>query len=139
MSAHWKFTEEPYIDATTEFGSGYPSDQTCVKWLEQHKNCGVFGYPDVVRFSWGPVKKALLQGQQKSTGGVRVVAFAADRDEDEEEEQYSLQKQQDRMSIFLGKKPAASTAASSSTSGRGSKRKRYSYFERKGLDRVTNL
>eukprot|EP00984_Skeletonema_dohrnii_P024702 scaffold13836_cov82-Skeletonema_dohrnii-CCMP3373.AAC.1 len=46
-----------------EFGSGYPSDPKCVQWMKS--NCNVdrpFGFPDFVRFSWGPTKKLLGEG-----------------------------------------------------------------------------
>ena len=130
MLAHWKFTEDPYIEATTNFGSGYPSDPVCVEWLKNHLGCPVFGYPDVVRFSWGPVKKALAKGGA-------AVAFAADQDEDDEEEQYALHKQREQMSIFLGKKQAPAGNGGGGMTSR--KRKRYSYFERKHLEVVPSL
>ncbi|KAJ8756353.1 hypothetical protein K2173_025165 [Erythroxylum novogranatense] len=34
------------------FGSGYPGDPETKAWLEQHKHT-VFGFPSLVRFSWG--------------------------------------------------------------------------------------
>ncbi|XP_050212197.1 ribonuclease H2 subunit A [Mercurialis annua] len=45
------------LDETTEeisrnFGSGYPGDPETKAWLEQHKH-QVFGFPTLVRFSWG--------------------------------------------------------------------------------------
>jgi len=137
MLANWKFTEETYLDdddVKPNFGSGYPSDPICVKWLERHLSCPVFGYPDVVRFTWGPVKKSLSKRGAK-------VEFVADKDEEDEEEQYSIQKQREQMSIFLGKAKSSSGggggAGSATTFGR--KRKRYSFFERKGLGVVDDL
>jgi len=41
-----------------EFGSGYPSDPTTKAWIEGSVD-PVFGYPSVVRFSWGTCKTAL--------------------------------------------------------------------------------
>lgn len=45
------------LDETAEnmhrnFGSGYPGDPQTKSWLEQHKH-SVFGFPTLVRFSWG--------------------------------------------------------------------------------------
>ncbi|KAJ9159754.1 hypothetical protein P3X46_025233 [Hevea brasiliensis] len=45
------------LDETAEgmnrnFGSGYPGDPETKAWLEQHKH-QVFGFPTLVRFSWG--------------------------------------------------------------------------------------
>ncbi|CAL5407107.1 unnamed protein product [Camellia sinensis] len=45
------------LDETAEnmhrkFGSGYPGDPKSVSWLEDHQH-SVFGFPTLVRFSWG--------------------------------------------------------------------------------------
>jgi ribonuclease H2 subunit A len=45
----WQFKEA--IDASRNFGSGYPSDPTTRKWLQNNWD-PVFGYPSVIRFSW---------------------------------------------------------------------------------------
>ncbi|GAA6010981.1 hypothetical protein JCM11491_005896 [Sporobolomyces phaffii] len=42
------------------FGSGYPSDPKTVAWLESNFD-PVFGFPNVARFSWAPVKNALIK------------------------------------------------------------------------------
>ncbi|RVW69808.1 Ribonuclease H2 subunit A [Vitis vinifera] len=34
------------------FGSGYPGDPVTKSWLQHHKH-SVFGFPTLVRFSWG--------------------------------------------------------------------------------------
>lgn len=102
------------VQATTDFGSGYPSDPVCKKWLEDHQNCKVFGFPDAVRFSWGPIKKAL-------EANAIAVEFEADQDDDEDD----VKKQQAQMRQFLGKQTK--------------KRKRLPYFERKRLAIVTSL
>lgn len=118
MIENWKYSE-PYLEASRDFGSGYPSDPICKKWMADNLACKVFGFPDVVRFSWAPAKKALEMG-------AFAVAFEADEDDDEEASN-SLKKQQEQMSIFLGKQPAKH------------KRKRYPYFERKKLQVVMEL
>ncbi|CAL5404299.1 unnamed protein product [Camellia sinensis] len=45
------------LDETAEnmhrkFGSGYPGDPKSISWLEDHQH-SVFGFPTLVRFSWG--------------------------------------------------------------------------------------
>ncbi|KAK1735702.1 ribonuclease H2 subunit A [Skeletonema marinoi] len=62
---NWKWSEMPNFipQSGHEFGSGYPSDPKCVQWMKS--NCNVdrpFGFPDFVRFSWGPTKKLLGEG-----------------------------------------------------------------------------
>ena len=56
------------------FGSGYPSDPTCKAWLEKNLVDPVFCFPDIVRFSWGPAKKAIEER------GVKVLWEAEEED-----------------------------------------------------------
>lgn len=44
--------EETAENMHRNFGSGYPGDPTTKCWLEDHKH-SVFGFPTLVRFSWG--------------------------------------------------------------------------------------
>ncbi|KAF9676548.1 hypothetical protein SADUNF_Sadunf08G0013500 [Salix dunnii] len=44
--------DETAENITRNFGSGYPGDPETKAWLEQHKH-SVFGFPTLVRFSWG--------------------------------------------------------------------------------------
>ncbi|XP_022979887.1 ribonuclease H2 subunit A [Cucurbita maxima] len=44
--------EETAENMHRNFGSGYPGDPTTKCWLEDHKH-SVFGFPSLVRFSWG--------------------------------------------------------------------------------------
>jgi len=134
---HWKFTEDPHycsMDASMnnskqqkelrEFGSGYPSDPVCKKWLASNLRCKIFGYPDVVRFSWGPAKKAL----KANAFQVEFEADLAEEDDDEHPDaQYSIQKQQQRMKDFLLQPDGTK------------KRKRYPYFERNRIEPVQTL
>jgi ribonuclease H2 subunit A len=118
MTKSWRFSEQD-IDATTNFGSGYPSDPTCKKWMDDHQKCKIFGYPDVVRFSWAPAKKAL---EEKAVH----VLFEADVDDDDDSTATTSKKrQQEQMSIFLGKQPT--------------KAKRYPFFERRRMNVVSKL
>lgn len=54
----WKFNDTCKFDK--EFGSGYPGDPECVKWLEKSQE-KVFGYPDIVRFSWSTTREILVK------------------------------------------------------------------------------
>ncbi|GAA5864234.1 hypothetical protein JCM8547_001302 [Rhodosporidiobolus lusitaniae] len=65
----WEFAEEGFggEDETEEereekrlFGSGYPSDPKTVAWLTSNFH-PIFGFPNVARFSWAPVRNALLK------------------------------------------------------------------------------
>ncbi|KAH0788455.1 Ribonuclease H2 subunit A [Histomonas meleagridis] len=54
--------EEPEINATTEFGSGYPGDPVTVEWLKTNFD-NVFGFPSIVRFSWGTIKDIFAKNE----------------------------------------------------------------------------
>jgi len=82
--------------------TGYPSDPKCKNWMETLHD-PVFGYSDILRFSWAPSKQRL---QEK---GVPVV-FRADLDDDDAIEQ------QKGMTQFLQ-----------------NKRKRLGYFEKRNI------
>ncbi|KAJ3072994.1 Ribonuclease H2 subunit A [Podochytrium sp. JEL0797] len=64
---NWLFSESGITTKpfTREFGSGYPGDPNTKKWL-RHNMDPVFGFPDVVRFSWSTAAKML----EKSTASV---------------------------------------------------------------------
>ncbi|KAG8390793.1 hypothetical protein BUALT_Bualt01G0120500 [Buddleja alternifolia] len=47
--------EETAEDMQRKFGSGYPGDPQTKAWLDDHKH-SVFGFPTLVRFSWGTCK-----------------------------------------------------------------------------------
>ncbi len=101
MLKNWKYSES-CDNSTHDFGSGYPSDPKCKRWMEDLAD-PVFGYPDILRFSWAPSK------QQLENSGVPV-QFLADLDDEDEYEQ------QAGMSNFLQKK-----------------RKRLGYFEKRKI------
>jgi len=56
MLENWNYSESS--DMTHDFGSGYPSDPKCKSWMEKLSD-PVFGYPDIMRFSWAPSKQQL--------------------------------------------------------------------------------
>ena len=112
FAEQWKFSEVAKHDESNEalhkFGSGYPSDPICKEWMEKNPlRDSVFGYSDILRFSWAPSKKQLEEN------AVSVV-FEADLDEEDED----IQQQKQGMASFLkGDK----------------KRKRLPYFEKRNI------
>lgn len=52
----WRFRET--ADFTSEYGSGYPNDPMTKTWLVSSMD-RVFGYPQVVRFSWSTIEQIL--------------------------------------------------------------------------------
>ena len=128
MLANWKFSE-PALAATcsTDFGSGYPSDPACQAWMRKHLTDPILGgFPDAVRFSWGPAKKQL---QAAAT----AVTFAAD-DQDDDDDGGDAQQHK----ILLGKKRQQEQMKAFLTTGKG-KPKRLPYFERRRLQMVPKL
>eukprot|EP00736_Rhodelphis_marinus_P001266 Rmarinus@m.16701 len=55
----WEFLETG-LEPSRSFGSGYPSDPATKKWLDQNLD-PVFGFPNLVRFSWGGHSKDILE------------------------------------------------------------------------------
>ena len=62
---NWKWREST-VKLDKSFGSGYPSDEKCVKWLENSQH-PVFGFPNLVRFSWS-TSRDLLCNKEKGIG-----------------------------------------------------------------------
>jgi ribonuclease H2 subunit A len=110
MLTHW-VSNVPDVSRLT--GSGYPSDPKCKAWMEDLQD-PLFGYCDLIRFSWAPTKTRLAD---KGRG----VTFQADVDDEDEDD---LQLQQG-MTSFLG--------------GGGKKRKRVGYFEKRKLRVVESV
>ena len=113
MMEGWKFSELGGNESISrEFGSGYPGDAVCKKWFDSLHD-DLFGYSNLVRFSWAPIKDRLEEY------GVPVT-FKADIDEEEFQ-------QQSGMAAFL------------STGASGKKRKRFDYFAKRNLGVVSKL
>lgn len=132
-----------------QFGSGYPSDPVCKKWLQDQlvASPNIFGYPDVVRFSWSTVQK-LLQSH------AIPVRFAADDDADnggdrnKDNDSYKirlgLKRQQDHMAAFFGTNQpndddGDGTPTASQKNKQCTRKKHLPYFQRKKLKMVTHL
>jgi len=116
MVENWKFNE-PSFEAVggLDFGSGYPSDPKCKAWLVKNQSDPLFGYPDLVRFSWGPAKEALKES-----------TIAADFEADEEDEDQDDKQQAQSMSAFL-------------STGSVQKKARLGYFQKRKLQRVPQI
>ena len=93
ISQNWIFPETAYTPTNgKEWASGYPGDPKCKAWLGENIQDPVFCYPDVVRFSWKPVKDLCeLKGVP--------VKFEADDEEDEGEGLQSV------ADVFGGPRP----------------------------------
>jgi len=79
----------------SDWGCGYPSDELTKRWMANNLH-PVFGFPDLVRFSWGPCKEVLDKEPEKH--GACVVSWA-----DEDEADASVEQQRSAMASFLGK------------------------------------
>ena len=81
---------------TKEWGCGYPSDVKTQRWLKDNLD-PVFGWPDVVRFSWAPALE--VTDKNPTDNGAHVVRWP-------EEEGAGLEQQRCAMAAFLkpGKK-----------------------------------
>lgn len=53
---NWEFKENPDLK-DREFGCGYPSDPKTKLWLKNNFE-PLFGYPDLIRFSWKTIYEA---------------------------------------------------------------------------------
>lgn len=90
--------DDPRVCKDREWGCGYPGDKDTVRWTKENLN-PIFGWPDLVRFSWGPSKDVLDKNPQDH--GVVVVRWP-DEDGDSEADK----RQRDSMAAFLGRGPA---------------------------------
>mmetsp|Transcript_19824 Transcript_19824/g.57515 ORF Transcript_19824/g.57515 Transcript_19824/m.57515 type:complete len:340 (-) Transcript_19824:160-1179(-) len=115
ITEKWTWSERDYEpkDGSKDWGSGYPSDPKCKKWIEKNLADPVFGYPDFVRFSWGPAKSAL-----KDDGA--NVEWESDEEDDEDDDQ-----QMSMSSFVLSKQPK--------------KKPRLECFEKLGLSPVLKV
>lgn len=52
----WKFVEP--IQTVGDLGSGYPSDPKTKEWIRSNRD-EVYGYPSLIRFSWGTCVEAM--------------------------------------------------------------------------------
>jgi len=58
----WRWSEVGYEpEDGINYGSGYPSDPKVKSWMQKNFLDPYFVFPDVVRFSWAPVKKMITE------------------------------------------------------------------------------
>ncbi|KAG0233389.1 Ribonuclease H2 subunit A [Actinomortierella wolfii] len=103
---HWIFAEKGIDSISREFGSGYPSDPKTVQWLKKNMD-PIFGYPNIVRFSWGTCKtlldtsgKAVRWPNEDGDDQKRISSlFSFDKDANE------LAEQRRQYSTFITKTP----------------------------------
>jgi len=177
LISNWKYTEAfdnndrsndetDNVLSSKGYGSGYPSDPKCKSWLGKVRGCidAPFGFPDLVRFSWNPAKKALAEDEErppsKNDGGIGfggggggpiIVRWEADEDDDDVQQQGEQGgKQQSRMDCFVVNK-ATSKGKEDATGKRNcngirtlevshvQKRARMGIFNEMGLSKVTKF
>lgn len=90
----WRY-DDTRLGSDYDWGCGYPSDVNTKRWLRENLD-QVFGWPSVVRFSWGPASEVLDKNPQNH--GVKEVRWA---DEDDDAGQ---QQQRDQMARYFGMK-----------------------------------
>jgi ribonuclease H2 subunit A len=118
----WVFSEKN-VKEDREFGSGYPADPRTKEWMGNNMD-PVFGYPDLVRFSWSTVKE-LLDPEKGAGKGVKW------EEEDDDDADVT-----NNRSMFEFLNPVGG-AGGSAGAGSGKKRKRCAYFEQRGMVRVS--
>jgi ribonuclease H2 subunit A len=117
----WASHHEMTGDA--DFGSGYPSDERTKAWMTRHLQ-PVFGYPELVRFSWSTTKELL------KSDGVPCRWLCEDEEDDAADTQQITQ--------FFTATPKANGTAQSQGAARN-KRRRTDYFHQRGLSLVHTL
>ncbi|KAL5568616.1 hypothetical protein UlMin_025191 [Ulmus minor] len=116
----WVF-DETAEDMRQNFGSGYPGDPETKAWLENHKH-SVFGFPTLVRFSWGtctPYFKELVE-----------VLWESDKDDDDS----YCGKQQKKLSDF-----GVTTSKRKSEDIESSSKGSCKFFQARKLEQITKF
>lgn len=118
LLSEWNFTEKG-LHFHKKFGSGYPGDGVTKQWLRDHID-PIFGFPDVVRFSW-----ATTQNMLQETPGVVSIEWS---DEDDDDSNYaSASAPTKRKKIQQSKTPTNTSIM---------KRKRTDYFVARNIELV---
>ena len=143
MISNWTSSTDGTQD-NNDFGSGYPSDPKCKEWMDKIHD-PLFGYCDLVRFSWNPTKLKLNgdddneKDERKDVERPYKVVFEADMDDEDEMITNpngggggwkQVQQQKAGMQAFL----------KSGTTTSGTKRKkRLEYFSKRKLRVVSSI
>ena len=134
---NWKWTEKPNYQPqnSTEFGSGYPSDPKCKTWLDSNTNVSPpFGFPDFVRFSWGPAKNALKEGADNCGPIVKWEADEEDADDNSGGKQSSMD-----SFMLVNKKTEGKSRTTGNLDDMRRKRTRLGIYNELGLSKVTKF
>uniref|UniRef100_A0A1J3CEH3 Ribonuclease n=1 Tax=Noccaea caerulescens TaxID=107243 RepID=A0A1J3CEH3_NOCCA len=116
--------EETGENINTNFGSGYPGDPETKAWLEQHKH-SVFGFPSLVRFSWGTCTTHLKS----------EVEVAWESDETEENGFGNSSKRQAKLSRFGFTNKCESRSQEIESSGKG----RCKFLQARKIQQITQF
>ena len=126
ITENWKWTEPSYKPVGgSKYGSGYPSDPACKAWMGKNLVDKVFCFPDFVRFSWGPARKAVKED------GVTVQWKADEEDENGVREDENQMK----MNAFL----QTVSKSKGSKAPPKKRQRRNDFFEKMKLNTVTEL
>jgi ribonuclease H2 subunit A len=83
---NWEFVEGEF---SNKLGCGYPSDPLTKKWLQ--KNCDkVFGFPNIVRFSWKTTTNML---KDNAAVHLKWEDYVEDEDRTKKRKQETIEKQ----------------------------------------------
>jgi len=127
----WSETSFESVDGKN-YGSGYPSDPICKAWLEKNFSDLVFCFPDLVRFSWGPVKQIVNER------GIKV-QWEAEEDEDDLNSTAHNQTSMNSFLIPTGKRKVGVVGHKRDGGGMQIKKNRFRFFDRKELNAVTKI
>ncbi|XP_010554507.1 PREDICTED: ribonuclease H2 subunit A [Tarenaya hassleriana] len=117
--------EETEENVNRSFGSGYPGDPETKAWLENHKH-SVFGFPSLVRFSWGTCTSHLKDGIE--------VAWESDETDENGNSGSSHSKRQVKLSSF-GFTACKSRSEEIESSGKG----RCKFFQSRKLQQLSQF
>ncbi len=87
----WTF-EDPRVCTDRQWGCGYPSDKDTQRWMKDNLH-PIFGYPNIVRFSWGPTTEVL--DKNPSQHGAAIVNW-------HDADAAAANQQRQSMAAFLG-------------------------------------
>lgn len=142
MIRNWTFIEKMNMPPVSRvFGSGYPADPNTKKWLMESID-KVFGYPQIVRFSWATTKTLLDKYAVKVTWN-----YGMDDDSDEGKKVVSFLKRKigfqndennDDRQAFNGSIKQTTEKENKSSFGM-SKRINSSYLSTMGLEFVSSV
>lgn len=128
---NWVFREtSETLSFNRNWGSGYPADPSCKRWLSESFE-PLFGWPDIVRFSWSTAKKII-----KAEGIPVDWDDEEDDDDDEDGEGAPPTKKTTAQKLTQFYAPKASETNSQN---RIPLQNRYSYFKSHQMHVVTNF